>query len=128
MFGIQSPRQTLLRRAVLGLVAGLFGVLWSALIAAAQIPYLSLVLVGAGVLFTLSAWGYAGWRVMQFTGQQSFLDDEIDHSGKMSASRFLPGEPAALVGSGQSNCVTCRTPLEPTFRYCPHCGVRVERR
>jgi hypothetical protein len=126
MFSIKPGRGPSIQRAIGGLVAGLFGILWTvlavALSAHASLPYVGVVFPLFGVVFTVAAWGQAAYHFIHATSQQRFAEyDFISQPEEPSPlpSRVAPGE-----GASARQCPRCQAELQATYRYCPQCGAK----
>jgi hypothetical protein len=121
MFSLKLGRGPSIHRAIGGLVAGLFGVLWTVLavgIAAnAPFPYFGIVFPLFGVLLTLAAWGQAAYHFVNAARQQQFT--EYDFVSQQDES-----DPPRPQAPGNS-CPRCQSGLQATFRYCPQCGMKL---
>lgn len=119
MTTLSSRRGPSLQRAVRGLVAGLFGILWTLfawhITAELHVPYVGVVFPLIGVLITLTAWSQAAYHFVHLAGQQRFAEYDFVS---------LEDQPV-LTPKATKTCLKCRADLQPTFHYCPMCGTKV---
>ncbi len=119
MAALKLSREPSIHRALRGLVAGLFGILWTVcawhLTAETHVPYVGTVFPLIGVAITLSAWGQAAFHFVHLARAQQFAEYDFV---------ALEDRPAPMPVATKS-CQKCRADLQPTFRYCPMCGTKV---
>lgn len=120
MYSPRRPCEMTFPAGIRRLVAGLFGILAMAILwhlaAEAQLPGANLALLLLGGAIVAVTWGQALICFIQAAGRQQFPDYETTTGDPRPQPRDAGAATSILT------CSSCATPLQPRFRYCPHCG------